>query len=130
MKIRQIDLDKDYIDVAKWWAKQGWPVLTKEILGKVGFIAEIDDKKVAAVWIFATNSPIYVMEWLVGNPDVDHEKRALGIDLVVEAACNWAKDDGATSVFTTTNHERLIEKYKARDFKVTDTNMTSLMRGL
>ena len=130
MIVRPFDKDKDYADVAEWWAKQDWPVMPQDHLTTAGFIAENGDKKLAATWIFATNCPIYIMEWTVGNPEADWKERAEAIDLVTNTACEWAKQDGAKMVFTMAKHERYMDKLQKNGFNITESGMTHFIRSL
>jgi hypothetical protein len=128
--VREFNADLDYKDVAQWWAKQDWPVLPANILSSSGFIVESENQKLAATWIFATNCPIYIMEWTVGNPDVSWEDRSAAIKLVTDAGCDWAKQDGAVQVFTMTKSNRFIEKLEKSGFQKTEDGMTHLVRSL
>lgn len=130
MIVRSFDVNKDYDELVTWWNKQGWPALPKHVLSKAGFIVEDKENKIAATWMFATNCPIYIMEWTVGNPDVSWEKRSEGLKLVTDAACQWAKKDGAIQVFTMTKSERFITKLEEFGFNKTDSGMTHLVRSL
>lgn len=95
-----------------------------------GFIVETDKDKVAAGWVFTTNCPIYIMEWVVGNPKVDWEKRQDGIKTLIDDCSEWAKQDGASFILTMTSNKRFIEKLKDSKFSETDKEMTHLMRRL
>ena len=130
MKIRRFDFEKDYKDVSSWWKSQGWPVLSRDMLSDDGFIAYDDNKKYAATWVYKTNSPIYIMEWLVGNPDVDYSLRKQGIVLVVEMSSLFAKESGAKSLLTMTSNERFAEKLEELKFNETDRNMIHYIRSL
>lgn len=130
MKVRQFDNKKDYQDVCKWWIAQGWPALPESILTTSGFIVEHEGQKLAATWIFKTNCPIYIMEWTVGNPECKWEDRSEAIQMVTNAACQWAKEDGAKQVFTMTKVERFINKLEENGFMKTDSGMTHLVRSL
>ena len=119
---------KDYEEVMLWWKAQDWPPMPLEMLSQSGFIVEENGEKLAATWVFPTNCPIYIMEWTVGNPECDWEKRADAIDLVTNKACDWAKAHGASMIFTMTKNERFIDKLKNNNFEITDNGMTHLMR--
>lgn len=131
MQVREFDSKQDYKDVSQWWIKQGWPALPEDILTTSGFIVQCGEEKLAATWIFKTNCPIYIMEWTVGNPDANWEKRATALELVTDAACDWAKQDGAKQVFTMTKSNRFIDKLiNCNGFVKTDSGMTHLVRSL
>ena len=130
MNIRPFDFDKDYAEVSSWWTKQSWPVMPKNYLSASGFIAVDDENKYAVTWVFKTDSPFYIMEWLVGNPDVSFEKRKEGVDMVVESASEYSKSCGAKHLLTMTNNTRFCEKLKELKFTETDNNMVHFMRSL
>lgn len=130
MNVRSFDSNLDYADVSSWWKKQEWPVLPLGMLPNSGFIIEDNKNKIAATWIIKTNYPVYLMEWTIGNPDVDWEDRSTGIDLVTDAACKWAKANGASHLFTMTKNERFMDKLEKSGFIKADTGMTHLMRVL
>lgn len=130
MITRSFDAAKDYADVASWWTSQGWPALPVHILSTSGFITEKDGVKLAATWVFATNCPIYIMEWTVGNPNANWEDRSNGIKEVTNAGCQWAKQDGASQIFTMTKSERFIDKLQEIGFNKTESGMTHLVRVL
>lgn len=130
MIVRAFDFNKDYEDVSSWWKQQDWPVLPHSALGNLGFIAEKEDIKVAATWVLITNTSTFLMEWTIGNPNLNFEDRAYGIKLVTEAACECAKNSGANQIITITNSKRFINKLQEYGFSKMDTNMTSLIRRL
>lgn len=131
MQVREFNVETDYSDVASWWKKQDWMILPKEVLGIKGFIVEDNGEKLAASWVYRDKScPICIMEWTVGNPDADWEKRKEAIDLVINSCTTWAKEDGATLMLTMTKSKRFLEKLQDKDFVQTDDGMTHLIRSL
>ena len=62
--------------------------------------------------MFPTTTPVFIMEWTVGNPDLDWEKRRDGINLVIEEASKWAKENGGGAVFTMTKEGRFVDKFQ------------------
>jgi len=128
MLSRKIELEKDYKEIANWWTKQDWPVMPTSMLCDDGFIVEDDENKLAACWVFSTNCPIYIMEWTVGNPDVDWETRQKALDMLIATCVEWSKDNGAEFLFTMTKRGRFLDKLKDNEFKETDEDMVHLMR--
>jgi hypothetical protein len=122
--------DSDYDIVKSWWKHYDWPAVSLDVLPKTGFIIDNDEIPVAASWVIATNSPIYLLEWTVGNPDIDWELRSEGLQKLIEYCCHFCKNNGANFVFTMTKNKRLLEKLKNCNFKTTDEDMTHLLRSL
>lgn len=129
MIIRNINFETDYEVLAAWWTKQGWPTLPKQMLGDHGFVAE-ENELLAATWILPTGTSIYLMEWTIGNPEVEWSKRSEAIKQVTDTACQWAKQDGASQVITMTKNKRFIEKLQESGFIQTDSEMIHLVRSL
>lgn len=131
MKTRSFDVNADYDEVKSWWKKQGWPAIPVEFLGVNGYIAEKDGQKIAATWIYRLqDSPWALMEWTVGNPDASWEDRSVALKMVTDTACAWAKENGASKVFTMTKSARFMDKLIETGFIKTDSEMTHLMRSL
>jgi hypothetical protein len=131
MQVRKFDINIDYEDVKSWWIKQGWDVIPKHLLGITGFIAYDENVKYAACWLYRDKGcPISILEWTVGNPEVDYKLRHEALNEVMEECFKVAKEDGAELILTMTKNKRLIEKLKESQFVETDNDMTHLIRRL
>ena len=130
MLIRPFDPEVDKNDVMSWWEKQGWDANTVNLISPNGFIAEVDNKKVVATWVLKTDTPIYLIEWTVGNPEVDWKTRNLCIEAVTDYACSWAKENGAFAAMIMTKNKRYINKLENNKFKIDDKDMIHLTRIL
>ena len=130
MNIRTFNKE-DYSIVHNWWTKQQWTPVPEDMLSSTGFIVTKDDgEEVAAAWVYITNSPIFLIEWMVGNPDLDWEERQDGINMLLDECSNWCKAHGAGFMLTMTNKDRFIDKLKDNDFKVSDEGKSHLLRRL
>jgi hypothetical protein len=127
MIIRQYT-EEHYPILKEWWEKQDWQAMPEHMLPTTGLIAYDGDTPIAASFLYDTDSSYGLIEWFVGNPDVDHEVRAEGIDKVLNGLMVFAKLKGKKQIITYTNHKRLIEKFKSNDFIETDQNMVGLVR--
>ena len=96
------------------------------MLPRVGAVVD----GVCAGFLYATDSKICWLEWIVGNPDSPHEIRAEGLNLLINELCAYAKKVGFEVVFTSSNHTRLMDRLDAAGFIKTDTNVTQLIRRL
>lgn len=130
LSIREFNIDTDREDVMCWWKSQGWDSSTIGLVSPNGFVAEVDDKKVVATWVLKTDTPIYLIEWTVGNPDVSWETRDICIKALTEHACSWAKENGASATMVMTKNKRYIDKLKDNGFMLSDDGMTHLVRSL
>lgn len=114
----------DYPTVKEWADKRKFPLVPPEFLPPNGFI--IDDCCVC--FVYRSETPIAWLEWVISNPDSDVRDDAL--NLLIEAACDWAKGQGFKVLFTSVEHKGLIERYKSLGFIETDRSMTNLLRNL
>ena len=130
MKVRKFDNSKDYEDACKWWSKQDWPEMPVQALSNYGFICEDNGTKLAATWVLPTGTCIYLMEWTVGNPDVDYKLRSEAVELVSKEAFKCAKELGALSIMTMSKNKRFIDKMVNMGFQKCDEEMTHLLRRL
>jgi len=131
LTIREFNIESDYDTIVEWGTKQGWPMMSSKYYGLKGFMATESNTPVAVGFVYRDEGcPFCILEWVIGNPDVDWELRKKGIDNIMEACFSWAKEDGAEVVLTMTKNKRLIEKYKENKFVETDNEMTHLIRRL
>lgn len=124
MKISKFETLEHYEDVCYWWFQHDWPTLPREALPKTGFIVD----GLAAGFLYKTDSTFAILEFIVGNPEANKEKRRQAIDLVVKELLNEAKNDGFKLIFSSISHPNLKKIYLNNGFKETDTNMTNFVR--
>lgn len=129
MRVELFNSETNYKDVSLMWEKQNWPVIPIQALPKTGMVVYKDDTPVAAGFLYNTDSSLAWLEFIVANPDFDHEVRSEALDLVVNGLVKVAKNYGKSDIFTVSNHKRLINRYKSFDFKEKDT-VTELVRSL
>lgn len=131
MQVREFDVNTDYSHIIKWGEKQDWPIMPARFYGHKGFIVHNESLAIAVAFVYRDKGcPFCILEWVIGNPEVDWKLRKEGLDIVIDTCSNWAKEDGAEIVLTMTNNKRLIEKYKENDFIQTDEGITHLIRRL
>jgi len=122
------DSDKPMID--SWFRGHGggWQIPPESMLSTTGFIAEVNGKPVFAGWLYLANSELGFMDWLVNNPDSNHEERVEGIKILTDGMFEEGKKQGLKRILTLASHPGLIEKLKGSGFFVTDSDVTILMR--
>jgi hypothetical protein len=131
MQVRPFNVETEYKHIQSWGEKQGWPMMPSKYYGLKGFISYDENTPVAVGFVYRDKGcPFCILEWVIGNPDVNWEIRKAGLDDVMESCFTWAKEDGAEVVLTMTKNKRLIEKYKEKSFVQTDDEMVHLVRRL
>lgn len=117
--------------IAEWWVGHEWPVIPPEALPEIGRIATNDrGEMVCAAWLYKTDSTLSWMEFYISDPKASKTEISEGLDLIINDLCEVAKDAGFHTVFTSMEHSGLIRRMQKHDFKVSETNVTNLMRAL
>jgi hypothetical protein len=130
MLVRKFDPETDYPHAVGCWKTQGWPAIPLDLLPKTGVVVESDGVNLAYGWLYLTDSKMTIMEFIVGNPNVDWKLRDEAIHLVINKLIVEAKERGGRSIFSSVNHKRLMDRYKSHGFIQTDVNMTNFIRNL
>lgn len=127
LTVRQFEPSRDYEDVCEWWKAHDWDAQPLEALSTLGFIAEKGGQKIAAVWLYISNSAISYLEFMVTNPKAPLRARRDGIREVGIAGLMSAKACGAKLVFSSLKSRGLIREYERLGFSKGDPGMTNLI---
>lgn len=131
MKIVKFNKDKHYDEVTNWWKEHSFPTIPSHLLSDTGFIvADDNDVNQVAIWVYKTNSPIYIFEWLIGNPAVDKNIRNQGIDFLLDFCLRWSKDNGAESMIAMVKEKHVVDRFKKHQFNSIKNDMITLVRSL
>lgn len=129
--LRMFDPDKDYSVVSAWWLGHGWDAVPLVMLPKLGAIAEIGDKPLAAGWLYMDNScPVCMLEWLVTDHKCTGIKTAKALHRICDFMSIHAKELGYAAMLTTCKQESLVRFHTKRGFTRTDSNMTHFVKSL
>lgn len=129
MKVRFIEMDKDYSDVCSWWQNQAWPVIPKEALSTTGFIVENNNQKILAGWVYHTNSNTALLEFLVANPEIKGDVRDEAFDAFFDVVFKYIELSNFKNIFMSVVHPKLKDRLEKVGFKKTDENVTNFVRS-
>lgn len=118
--------EEHYAEVCNWWKAHSWPLMPLSLLPKTGYIV----RDVAAGFLYNTDSGIAWIEWIVSNPESDKAIRNEALDLILGNLIDDAKKMNKTFIFTSSDNEKLINRYKKHGFSLGDTGVTHLGRGI
>src|SRR3990167_8907246 len=92
MTIRKFNKE-DYNTIVKWWLSYEWPNIPPlDALPSDGFFALIDDKPVAACFLYITsNAPWGVLTWCVTNREFNKQERLEALDFVIDETTKYAQ---------------------------------------
>lgn len=127
INVRHFNPENDYADVVNWWRFHKWAPPARELLPFLGFIAESEQGKLAAQWIYeAKTGKICYIEFLISNPEANKEERKDGIDLVISRCIREARDRGYFLAYTSVKHPLLVPRLEKHGFKISDREMTNM----
>lgn len=118
---------ENHATLAQWWIHHGWPVMPEDHLPPTGVVIWNDSTPLAAGFIYKTNSKFALFEWVVSNPQSTKSERSEALDLLFKSINTLAKELEISTLFSTTSHKGLIERYKQNGFTVGDPNSTNLI---
>ena len=115
MKIRKLT-KSDYETLEKWWKGFSWESAPrKDILpenGTGGLMIEKEDKCVAAVFIYDTNSSLSWITWLVSDPDYKQRDKGLLIETLIKGAEQVSKNMGKQGMFAFGKTNSIVNIHK------------------
>lgn len=116
----------DYATLKRWWEAHDWKPLPRDCLPSIGSIAG----GICAGFLYRTDSKLALIEYIISDPSSSKKDRKEAVRLVIEDLTDKATDLGYIAIYTSTTSPSLINHYKNVGFKVTDTNITSLVRSI
>ena len=129
--IKEIDLNKDYKDLCKWFEFYKWPPLPKEIFPKTTFILHGGGFKIASICLYIPQSGnIGFAEWYVINPEAPRHLRKDSINKLLNHISAYAKKEHCKTLFSSVANPHLLKKIKDNGFQETDKMMTNLIKIL
>ena len=120
---------EQYELVANWWDAHGWHSVPQEFLSKTGLMV-FDDEGVprAALWLYRTDSPVMMAEWLVVNPDnKPRESYAAVKELLTNA--KLIADASGSYLMTFLQDESLIKIFQKQGFHIEEKPCTIVHYG-
>lgn len=121
---------KDYDMLSIWWKQHEWPAVPFSCLPTFGLIIECDKLAACAGFLYATDSNISILEWVVSNPDVDALERSHALDILLVKLEAQAKEYGSQFIFTFLKHERLMKRVEDHGFLKTDSEMQHYVKEI
>lgn len=109
--------DKDYDEIlVGWWKDWGWEPPLKDFLpqeGSGGCIVFDEDKPICAGFIYATNSKVVWIDWIISNKNYrEKPKRKEAINLLIETLTTVGKTLGGKYAYALLKHKGLIKNYE------------------
>lgn len=124
--IREWNRENDYPILLRWWKTHKFAAPMQMVLPETGYVAD----ECAAGFLYLSNSPLAMLEWVVCDPAAPKEKRGPAVNDLIDHICISAKLAGSLVIFTTTVLPAFSKRLKDLSFVETDHKVTHLTRVL
>jgi len=126
--------ENDWETLVKWWKQWDFEfVPSKEFLpdnGTGGLIVEKENKPIASVFMYTTNSGVCALGWPLSDRNYKQEDRLQAIKLLNIACENvWKKHNGKF-LFFWGNNKKYISNLQEIGFIEGDTNYSHLIKQI
>jgi hypothetical protein len=118
---------EQYSILEEWWKGHGWHPVGPDLLPHTGFIVWQGLQPLAAGFLYLTDSRFAILDWVLSAPKSDRIERGQALDLLLDSLIQAARDNDKSTIFTTSKHPKLLERYKAKGFVIGDEQMTTLI---
>jgi len=106
---------EQYEMVSEWWTAHNWTSVPQEFLSKTGLVVYDGDIPRAAIWLYRTDSPVMIAEWLVTNPENLPRESYKAVNLILESIKDIADSSGAY-LMTFLQDPSLIKNFEKKEF--------------
>lgn len=114
--------------VTEWWKAHDWPAVEVDTLPETGCIVFNGESPVCAGFLYKTDSAACWIEWVISDPKSDKEVRGKCLDAMMQLLVSIGEALGYRITVGYLTHPSLIERYQKHGFKITDKNVSILMR--
>lgn len=115
-----------YNTLTQWWKAHSWDMIPQKYFPKHGRIAKINGKNIAAGFMFLSDSNISVLDFIVADKNATKEERKLAVDAIIKNLKQFSLINGYDVIYCYTKHPSVIDSYKNNDFKIMQTEMTTM----
>lgn len=103
-----------------WWESWKFDVIPKDFLpdnGKGGLMVEDGETPVCAGFMYATNSSVCWIDWIVSNKEYRKKPdRKNAIELLINSLTNTAKQSGYTYAYALIKNDKLVDIYQKQGY--------------
>ena len=128
MKIRKFLPETDYAELCSYWKKIGWIAPHLGLLPNDGFVAEENDKLVAAMFIYmSSNSKMSFMSWPISDPDASRLSVGKGLIGIIKEIKEFVADAGNDMIFSVGTTPELEKIFNKMGFISGERNSTTMI---
>jgi len=122
----------DYEDIlVGWWKDWEWTAPPKDFLpenGEGGVIIFDGEVPVCAGFMYATNSKVAWIEFVISNKQYDRENRKEALALLIDTLNNVCSNGGFKYGYSILHSKSLIETYESLGYVKGDSNFFEMIK--
>jgi hypothetical protein len=121
--------DTDYEEILiGWWKDWGFVPVERDFLSDLGLIVYDGDIPVCAGFVYATNSSVSLVNWIISNKDYRKKpNRSEALDFLIYKLTEVCKQSGFKYIFVNNNNSNLISRFQKQGYSVGVKNSTELI---
>jgi hypothetical protein len=129
IKVRDLT-DDDMLEVTSWYVDRRWAYPPNpDILPQTAYVAELDGKLLAVIWLYVTNSRLGILDWVATSPKSGH-RGIVAVKKIVDYIEELATVDGQGTLNTLihfTHNDKLASYFNKKcGFKDNDKVNTNV----
>ncbi len=126
--------EKDWDTLVSWWKQWGFGFIpSKKFLpdnGTGGLMVEKENKPIASVFMYTTNSGVCALGWPLSDKDYKQQDRQQAINLLNVACENVWKKHGGEFLFFWGNNKKYNKSLESIGFVEGDTDYSHLIKKI
>ena len=123
LQVRKL-IESDWNVITKWYEQYEQPMPDRDFYpenGLGGFMAYKENKLIAAMFLYTTNSKTAIPAIIISDKDYKDNDRSDALQLLVDFTTDFAQEIGCKYSFAWAKPGMLLEKYKQTGFTVDKT---------
>jgi hypothetical protein len=124
------DAATDFPVISTWWKEHKWPIVPLSFLPRNGIVIRHLGKPICAGFIYLTDTPIGLLEWVVSDPKSNKKDRDEALHLLIQRLCWMAQILGVVQLFSSSEHPKLSERLEENGFKMTSESVKHFLKEI
>lgn len=120
-----------YKIAVQWWKEHKWPnPPDKWELPPTGVVVMFNAEPISMTWIHRGDGNACWMAWFISNRFAQRDIRNRSIDLLIDTCIEFVRGLGYKQLFTLSKHKRLLKRFAKKEFRLTENDMTIVLKEL
>ena len=130
MKIEIRKSDSFYPTLKSWWVEHDFPEIVKEVLPQDVIVVVKEHTAIYAAAFYHTDSALCWIAFPTSNPFASKKAKKGGLEALISAAEEYAKECGYKVIFTTSGTKAIENVLVDSDFSLGDVKVNQYLKGI